>query len=226
MTLATANGHLKTLEPQGALETLGGELSNDAASTIEEGIPYQVRVKLRGTSALLFHRWSCEAVEAKANAAKGSKAKKSDDVETYIYRDSEGRISLPGEYVRQAIVLAAKFRQDPRSPRKSAMDLFKAAVLTLTELAPITTAKGTPATDWDYLDQRRVTVQRAGITRKRPAFEAGWTVEVDFLVNLPEYVSPDMLHEVLTNAGRLIGVGDFRPTYGRFSVTSFEVVAL
>lgn len=220
MSLSTldrmANGHL---------ETLGGELSNDAAATISEGIPYRVRVTLQGTSSLLFHRWSSEAVEAKAIAAKGSKAKKTDDVETYIYRDAEGRIGLPGEYVRQAIILAAKFRQDPRSPRKSAMDLFKAAVLSLTEVAPITNAAGDVAKNWDYLDQRRVVVQRSGITRKRPAFNEGWTAEVDLMVMLPEYVNPAMLHEVLVNAGRLVGVGDFRPTYGRFSVTSFQVIA-
>lgn len=212
-----ANGHM---------ETLGGELSNDAAAIISEGIPYRVRVRLQGTSPLLFHRWSSEAVEAKATAAKGSKAKKSDDVETYVYRNADGQVCLPGEYVRQAIIYAAKFRQDPRSPRKSAMDLFKAAVLSLTELAPLTSASGEVATNWDYLDQRRVVIQRAGITRKRPAFNEGWMVEVELLVNLPEYVSPPMLQEVLVNAGRLIGVGDFRPTYGRFAVVGFEVVTL
>jgi hypothetical protein len=32
-----------------------------------------------------------------------------------------------------------------------------------------------------------------------------------------------MLHDVIINAGRLIGVGDFRPTYGRFIVTKFDI---
>ena len=43
------------------------------------------------------------------------------------------------------------------------------------------------------------------------------------MVNLPEYVSPSDLNEVIQSAGRLIGVGDFRPTYGRFQVVKFEV---
>lgn len=42
------------------------------------------------------------------------------------------------------------------------------------------------------------------------------------MVNLPEYISPELLHALLTDAGRLIGVGDFRPTYGRFRVIRFE----
>jgi hypothetical protein len=43
------------------------------------------------------------------------------------------------------------------------------------------------------------------------------------MVVLPEYVDAGTLHEVISAAGRLIGVGDFRPTYGRFQVTRFEV---
>ena len=116
------------------------------------------------------------------------------------------------------MITAAKFRQDPRSPRKSAMDLYKAAVVSITDLASFGT------TTWDYMDQRRVMVQRAGITRSRPAFNAGWSATFLFQVQLPEYVQPSDLLDVLTNAGRLIGVGDFRPSYGRFQVTDFRVV--
>ena len=38
-----------------------------------------------------------------------------------------------------------------------------------------------------------------------------------------EYIPKDVLNDVLTNAGRLVGVGDFRPTYGRFQITGFKV---
>jgi hypothetical protein len=179
-------------------------------------LPYQVVTIIEGNSSLLFHRWSVEAVEAKQRAAKGSTAKKTDDIESYLWRLENGNLGLPGEYVRMAVVNAAKFRQDPRSPRKSAMDLYKAAVVSLTELADL----GTP--DYDFLDQRRVMVQRSGITRCRPAMRAGWRAELEFQVQLPEYVSPADFHDVLVNAGRLIGVGDFRPTYGRFQVRKFE----
>lgn len=196
-------------------------VSNDAAPTIELDLPYVVTVQVTGAASLLFHRWSCEAVEAKSKAKKGSAAKKSDDVESYVYRNEHNEICLPGEYLRQAICYAAKFRQDPRSPRKSAFDLFKAGVAVLDELCPLN--NGTK--DWDYLDQRRVMVQRNGITRSRPAFNKGWTATARFTILTPEYIDRNLFHEVLTMAGRLIGVGDFRPTYGRFQVDSFVVDA-
>jgi hypothetical protein len=78
--------------------------------------------------------------------------------------------------------------------------------------------------DWDYEHRARVQVQRNAITRVRPAMKSGWVIEVDIMVNLPEYVAPEALHETLVNAGRLIGIADFRPTYGRFAVTNFEAL--
>lgn len=196
---------------------IGPEVTNGAKAIIEFSLPYVADIRIVGVSDLLFHRWNVEGVEAKGKAAKGSKAKKTDDIESYVYRNDAGELALPGEYLRQAVIHAAKFRQDPRSPRKSAMDLYKAGVVTLTPLASFGTGV------WDYEDRRRVMIQRNGITRVRPAMRAGWAVDVQLMVNLPEYIPPDALQEVLVNAGRLIGVGDNRPTYGRFAIKSFDV---
>lgn len=196
------------------------EVTNGAKKIIESGYPYRVAVSIEGASDILFHRWNPEAIDAKATAAKGSKAKKTDDVETYVYRNDDGEICLPGEYLRQSIIWAAKSKQDPRSPRKSAMDLFKAGIISLTPLASF------GVKDWDYEDRRRVVVQRAGINRTRPAMKCGWkTEEFIFLINTPEYISYELFTEVLGNAGRLVGVGDFRPTYGRFNVCNIEVLS-
>ena len=207
---------------------LGGDVSNAGAETISASLPYRVAVTVTGTADILWHRWQSDAIEAKAKASKGSAAKKSDDVESYVYRDGAGTICLPGEYLRGSLVDprngAAKYMQDPRSPRKSALDLFKAAVVPLTALAPIIRADGEPATAWAYIDRRRVTVQRAGFTCERPALRTGWRATVLLLINTPEYLPPELLLSALNLAGRLVGVADYRPTYGRFSVSGFELL--
>lgn len=195
------------------------EKTNGGKATIEAGEPYAVALTITGSSDLLFHRWNCEAVDAKAKAAKNSKSKKSDDVESYLWRNDAGELCIPGEYLRQSIIMAAKFRQDPRSPRKSAMDLFKAGVVTLTNLSSL------GVRDSDYLDTRRVMVQRAGINRTRPAMRAGWKAGFELQILTPEYIDPHFLQDVIQMAGRLVGIGDFRPTFGRFNVTAFEVLA-
>lgn len=192
-------------------------VTNGGKEAINAELPYIANVSIRGSADVLFHRWNAESVETKGKAAKNSAAKKTDDVESYVYRDEKGMICMPGEYMRGAIIQAAKFKQDPRSPRKSAMDLYKAAIVSLTPLASLGTKS------WDYEDRRRVVIQRAGINRIRPAMRVGWTCDFRFLVTLPEYVNQDQLHEVVTLAGRIGGVGDFRPTYGRFSVVKYSV---
>ena len=194
-------------------------VSNDAKDIIEHGIPYIVRVSVVGAAPILFHRWSNEAVLEKSKAAKGSKAKKSDDIESFVYRNDEGQLCIPGEYFRQAVIHAAKFRQDPRSPRKSAMDLYKAGVVSITDLAPINNG----VKNWDYEDRRRVLIQRNAITRTRPAFHKGWTASFELQILLPEYIDSLSLRDVIDQAGRLVGVADFRPSHGRFGITSFSV---
>lgn len=200
------------------MKTEIGSVSNDGASSIESELPYAVEAELTGSAAFLFHRWSVDGVEAKSKAKKGSAAKKTDDLESYVYRNEDGELSIPGEYFRMSTIMAAKYRQDPRSPRKSAMDLFKAGVVTLTDLGSLGTK------DWDHIDRRRVKIQQNAITRCRPAIKSGWKAKILFQILTPEYISPEFFNETLQAAGRLVGVGDFRPTFGRFQVTGFKVL--
>lgn len=198
---------------------IGGESpTNGGLLGVEMQMPYRVEITIEGVAPILFHRWNCESVESKSKAKKGSAEKKSDDTESYVYRNDKKEICIPGEYLRGALIGAAKFQQDPRSPRKSAADLFKAAIVSLTELASL------GSKDWDYLDKRRVVIQRNAITRSRPAMKEGWKATFILMVNLPEYISPQLLNTTTQAAGKLIGLADFRPSYGRFNVVGFDVL--
>ena len=176
----------------------GQQQSNDAKALIGGRIPYVARVEVRGVAPLLFHRWSIEA----------------------IYRLTDGRLGLPGMNLTAALCEAARYAQDPRSPRKSARDLVRASVVPLDGIAPFVPDRRT----WDYEDARRIAVQRARVTRVRPALTEGWRVRFSLLVNSPEYMTPEFLHALVSSAGRLVGLCDFRPTYGRFEVSHFETV--
>lgn len=196
--------------------------TNGGKNAIEASTPYTVEIKIEGIADILFHRWNCEAVEAKANAAKNSKAKKSDDVDTYIYRlndeDKTSNLAIPGEYLRRALCEAGRFRQDPRSPRKSMLDLCKASIVMEDLMADLGTNQ------WDYIHKGRVVIQRNAITRSRPAMRAGWAATFRISILCPEYITPDVLHGLASDAGRLIGLADFRPSYGRFKIVKWEVL--
>jgi hypothetical protein len=192
-----------------------GVNSNDAEDSILGTAPYRLSFTIRGVADLLFHRWSNEDVAAKSTAKRGSSVKKTDNLEAYVWRDEDGQVCLPGVYVHKALVEAGKFMQDPRSSRaKQACDLFKAAFVPVSLLCPL-------GPTWEIEDKRRMVVNRAGITRTSPGFKAGWEASFDFDVILPEYVSEAMFLEALSLAGRVIGLAQYRPTYGRFQVVNF-----
>lgn len=190
--------------------------SNDGESAVLATAPYQITFTIRGVADLLFHRWSNEDVAAKATAKRGSAVKKTDNLEAYVMRDDDGMVCLEARYVHAAIIQAGKFMQDPRSSRpKQACDLFKAALVPVTVLCPL-------GPTWEIEDKRRMVVNRSGITRTSPGFKAGWEASFDFDMILPEYVSDVMFHEALSLAGRVIGLAQYRPTYGRFQVVKFS----
>lgn len=193
------------------------QVRNSAEESIDTGRPYTVRVKLVGTTDILFHRWDNAAVAEKAAAKKGSEAKKTDSPETFVFRDQQGYICIPGLYFRSCLIASGKSFQDPRSPRKSMADLLKAIIVVDPELASL----GVKA--WDYESAMRVKIQMNAITRIRPAMRAGWEAEFRIQVLSGEYLKPATLHEIISNAGKFVGLADYRPTYGRFRVVEFAV---
>lgn len=196
------------------------QVSNDADLSLHR--PYCVKMRLEGTQDILFHRWSNEDVQAKAEAKKGSEEKKRDNPEAYIYRNEEGYICIPGRYIVRSVVEAGRNFQDPRSKKKMAKDLVQAAVISDEVLSPIL-LKGKPTHEWEYDDRQRVCIMRSAITRTRPAFRKGWEVDFTLISLVPDLVTPDFLRKLVDNAGLLIGMGDFRPTYGRFRVMRWEI---
>lgn len=170
------------------------QISNGAENLISQ--PFSVHLKIQGTQDILFHRWCDEAVQAKAEAKRGSVEKKTDDLESYVYRDDKGFIAIPGRYPIRAIVEAGRNFTEPRSSRKTAKDLVQAAVMCDELYSPIL-VNGQPVTDWDYEDRQRVCIMRSAITRTRPAFKKGWQVEFTLVSLVPEHITPDFLENLL-----------------------------
>lgn len=191
---------------------------NDGVVTITAESAYYT-VKIKGVDPILFHAYDVEAVEAKSRATKNSKEKKTDNIQSYVYRGKNNDIVLPGLNFKACLCESAKSFQDPRSKRKSLKDLVRAGIKCREDAS-----FGTDS--WDYIDKRGAVVQMSRITRQRPALNAGWELELHIEVLLPEYIEEDLLHRLIHNAGRCVGLCDFRPDFGLFRITSFEKVEL
>lgn len=184
-----------------------------------------VDVTIEGTSRILFHRYDCEAVGAKAGAGKGSKEKKTDNVESYTYRDDDGYLCVPAEALHGSLIQSARSFQDPRSPRKSAMDLIKAGLLVMPDMIRIT-RDGSPMRDWEFTDTRRVVVQRSAVSRTRPGVNAGWRLAAQIHILTPGLISVELLRSLVVNAGATVGLCDFRPRFGRFQAVRIDIAKL
>lgn len=198
--------------------TVYGAVSNGAQNLIRLSEPYKAIVKIQGTEKLLLHSWNNEAIKAKSEAKRGSAQKKTDDVENYVQRDEDGHIAIPTLNFCASIREAGRDYQDPSNPRKMFRDRLKAIVVPFKEWGKINGG----VKKWEEEDSRRVVIQKAGITRTRPAFQKGWTIEFEIMVMAPEYLSPELLRNIIDVAGLFQAIGDFRPTYGRYRVESFR----
>ncbi len=73
--------------------------------------------------------------------------------------------------------------------------------------------------DKRYVDRRSVGVGDKRVIRTRPRFPVGWVV--GFGVDLDsEVVDAGTVRQALALAGRVVGLGDYRPLFGRFEVAS------
>jgi hypothetical protein len=219
MATATTNG-------KAAVVTVDVDKNQFANAVVTRPARAILGVTIEGVSKMLMHRYDCEAVAAKGKAAKGSAEKKSDNIESYVYRDDDGNLCVPAENLHACLATSAKSFQDPRSSRKSAMDLFKAGILVLPDLLMLKRPDGEPYATWDFTDTRRVVVSQSAVSRTRPGVEPGWRLDADIQVLVPDLIGMPLLRDVLANAGAVVGLCDFRPRFGRFQISRAEIVTL
>ena len=74
--------------------------------------------------------------------------------------------------------------------------------------------------DRQYVFRKRVKVGQAAVMRTRARFPK-WTCKFE-LELVADILNPEDLKRILDTAGRVVGLGDWRPRYGRFNVTKFE----
>ena len=193
---------------------------------------YTVECTIKGTAPLLQNRFPMPTL---ASLSKGGKRVTgaidySEEWQEKFYRTKEGLIFQPSEHFEGALVKSAVNWKIPGKRGKTYKDLFRAAVFvtperimhegfTVPEIGQIDEDPEQPL----YIDMRPVVVQRARVTRLRPAFRPGWRLNFNIEVT-DDQISEELLLDILTMAGKTVGVGDFRPKFGRFQVIKFEVL--
>lgn len=189
---------------------------------------YQVECTVKGIAPLMQHRFPLPDFGSLSNGGKKSTGAQdySQEWRDYLYV-KDGMIVQPSCHFEGAMVKAATGFKVSGKRGKTYKDLFQAnIVIDPTDIPHNITVPEELDCDADkvlYLDMRPVIIQRSRVVRLRPTFKPGW--ELSFNINvLDDEIPFQMVSEVLLQAGKAVGIGDYRPKFGRFMVTKFTLV--
>jgi hypothetical protein len=190
---------------------------------------YNVSVTVNGTAPLMQHRFPMpDLVDQSKGGHKSTGAKDyTDEWRDYLYVDSDGQIFQPAVHFEGALFKAAAAFKITGKRGATYKELFKANVFITPDQIPHVGFTKPDALDYDadkplYLDARPVVIQRNRVVRIRPVFAPGWKLDFEAEV-LDDEIQSSLLQDVLAHAGKAVGIGEYRPRFGRFNVTKFEV---
>lgn len=180
------------------------------------------KAKIQGRSPLLIHGFSIDFGEQeKVSAVSKDYGTPRQQAEGYLYCDDDGKIWIPSSWVKGSVMDVSSEYKIPKS-RKSLKSVAGGVIIPCTE--KIYFCEGYTRADIE-VDSRPVVIQRARIMRHRPRLEE-WSLEFEF--EIEETIIPvETVYDLLVDAGKRVGIGDFRPRkggpFGRFSVVAWEV---
>lgn len=186
----------------------------------------QFRVKISGDVLLLHNGQLADPLNKFAKAMKavsGRRNKTESDYEQMAQLEYEGSLYLDkGKVVVDSRVLEAAICVGAKKSKEGKLALSSVFVDTPGALS----YAGGPLSVEELVksEAHRLTVavrvQNSRVMRTRPMFR-DWSAE--FKVSLlADIASEEQLSKWLADAGSLTGIGDYRPRYGRFTVTEFE----
>ena len=181
-------------------------------------------VRIEGVTPLLQHRFG-EAAETASSSRKVmiKAVDPREEAERTAYRSADGTLYFPGAAIAR-LLREAGGGHKARGSRKSLKYIVPSAVLVNDD--EISLLDGTEPARGFEVDSRPVTIPatKGRVMRHRARLNR-WAAE--FSIEIDEDELPtDIVHQLLVEGGRKLGVGDFRPErggpFGRFMVTRWE----
>lgn len=177
----------------------------------------KVTFRLTGTTPLLTHN-----PHGMKRADEGIGKKKiplaADEAAAGVYRNREGRLSLPIIAARSSLLGGCTGR---RIGKFSALRVIVPAVSydMSDEWMPLRDPETLAMlTEYEVFVVRAVVNRKSGVLRARPLFRK-WMIEAPLLIDT-ESAKPSLVLEIFGYAGREIGLGDWRPQrsgiYGKY----------
>ncbi len=169
-----------------------------------------VEVKIHGVAPLLHNRFPMEQEDEEKAKRRDQKFDSKEDAEKAVYRNDQGCF-VPSSWIE------ATLRETAKEFKGKGKASLKATILSSVFVEPEEIPMGKKT--YDEIDRRPAVIQRQRIVKSRPRFNK-WAIE--FTVNFDETrIKKETLKQILEEAGKSKGIGDYRPKFGRFEVHNF-----
>ena len=130
-----------------------------------------------------------------------------------LYWDENDGLIIPSDNIERCIQLGAQKSRIGKD--------VQAAVFCATTHVPVEykgpTDKEKLLADPRFTLRKGVAVQKSRVIRIRPMIPTGWSITFDLEFD-ETIVNPKNLFQAMSDAGALVGLGDWRPKFGRFLV--------
>lgn len=184
-----------------------------------------INVKIQGTTPLLMNRFTDEA-EMKVSSgvstvAIGKKGTPREQAEKKAYMDEKGMLYIPGPNIFSCLIQAGKFFKQGKVKVTTTKNSLVPAGMAVREIVCSLCTK-----EWE-VDSRSVVIPATGgrIMAHRPRLDE-WAVSFSLDVDDAMFTT-EFVRQLVDDAGRKIGLGDFRPDrkgpFGKFVVVGWEV---
>lgn len=179
-----------------------------------------IDVEITGISPILQHRFPMETAEKKPRQK--NKDQQADNVEQSLYRLPDGTIYQPAIHILSSMKKAGSKFQIPGQGKSTYKNLVGSG-------AVIISPDAIPHKNQSYdIDARPVVnpSTKGRIVRMRPML-THWMLHFQIEYDETEISCKD-INEILSYAGKRIGIGDFRPekggSFGRFMISNFKEI--
>lgn len=189
----------------------------------------KVRITMTGTTDLLMHNarlsdpldaWTKQLKEV------SSKRTKTEDDHAEmariefmggLYYDEDLGPYIPGVNIHRCLVEAGKLNKLGRHVERG--------IIMQEEMCPLGyVGPRTPEEMWadkNFMSRLSVGVTTSRVMRTRPKFRT-WALETEFMVDTGQ-LDLNQVREIADKAGSMIGIGDYRPRFGRFIATTQKI---
>lgn len=172
----------------------------------------EMNVSIEGIAPLLMNN------PASMSSQKSGKSVTYDpqvEAEARLYKNAAGIMYVPSTHILAAIREAGSDFKIPGKGKKTFKKVLYGLIRVTPEQIPVISDSG-----WE-IDARYAVINRSRVMKWRPKFNT-WKLDFKVSTVTDDSIYPGTLREILESAGTFNGVGDFRPLFGLFKVTSFK----